>query len=61
MESGGPGVFIRVYDGDELLGESPVKRNSEKRATIDLRVAYVEADPLESMSSAGIDHIRRGG
>jgi len=50
-----------VYDGDELLGESPVKRNSEKRATIDLRVAYVEADPLESMSSAGIDHIRRGG
>ncbi len=47
LESGGPDVFIRVYDGDELLGESPVKRNSEKRITIDLRVDYTKADPNE--------------
>lgn len=37
-ESGGPDVFIRVYDGDALLGESPVKRNAKKRITINLQV-----------------------
>lgn len=47
VESGGPDVFIRVYDGDELLVESPVKLNSEKWITIDLRVNYVKADPNE--------------
>jgi hypothetical protein len=40
-------VSIRGYDGDELLGESPVKRNSEERITIDLRVDYTDADPNE--------------
>jgi hypothetical protein len=45
VESGGPDVFIRVYDGDELPGESTVKRDVEKRISIDLRVDYAEADP----------------
>ena len=44
MESGGPGVLIRVYEGDSLLGESVVKRNSEKRIAIDLQVDSVTAD-----------------
>lgn len=47
VEGGGPGVFLRVYDGDELLGESTVKRNSEKRIATDLRVDRVQADPNE--------------
>src|SRR5215211_1297918 len=47
MESGGPDVFIRMYDGDELWGESLGKRNSEKRMTIVLRMDYVEFDPNE--------------
>jgi hypothetical protein len=41
VESGGPDVFIRVYGSDELLGESLVKCNSEKRITIDLRVGDI--------------------
>jgi len=45
VESGGPDVFFRVYDRDELLGESPVKRHSRKRISIELRVDYVKADP----------------
>jgi hypothetical protein len=36
-----------VYDGDDLLGESSIKRNSEKRITIDLPVDHVEADPYK--------------
>ena len=38
-------MFFRVYDRDELLGESPVKRHSRKRISIELRVDYVKADP----------------
>jgi len=41
VESGGPDVFIRVYGSDELLGESLVKCNSEKRITIDLRLGDI--------------------
>ncbi len=44
---GGVDVFIRVYDGEELLGESPVKRNSENQITIDLQMDYIKADPNE--------------
>ena len=44
-ESGGPDVFIRVLDGDALLGESEVKRNAKKRTSIDLKVDF---DPSES-------------
>lgn len=40
VESGGPDVFIRVYAGDQFLGESPVKRNSKKTIKIDLKVEY---------------------
>jgi hypothetical protein len=40
-------VFIRAYDGDELLRESLFKSNSEKRITIDLWVDHVKADPDE--------------
>lgn len=61
VEGGGPDVLIRVYDGNELLEESPVKRNFKERITSDLRVDYVEADPLESMSSAGTEQVPRGG
>jgi|SRR5215211_1004832 len=47
VERGGPDVFIRVYDGDEMLGENPDKCNSAQRITIDLRVDYVKADSNE--------------
>jgi hypothetical protein len=47
VESSGPDVFIRVYDGDELLGESLVKCNSKERITIDLQVDYVKAESNE--------------
>ncbi len=47
VESGGPDVFIRVYDGDKPLGESPVKRNAKKQIKIDLQVDYVRADSNE--------------
>jgi len=47
VESGGPDVFIRVYEGEELLGESPVKRNSKKTIKIDLKVQYERQDPNE--------------
>jgi hypothetical protein len=47
VESGGPDVFIRVYDAEELLGESPVKRNSKKTIKIDLKVKYERQDPNE--------------
>ncbi|MDX2072073.1 MAG: neuraminidase-like domain-containing protein [Haliscomenobacter sp.] len=47
VESGGPDVFIRVYEGEELMGESPVKRNSKKTIKIDLKVKYERQDPNE--------------
>jgi len=47
VESGGPDVFIWVFDGERLLGESGVKRNSKKKIVIDLRVEYVKEDPNE--------------
>src|SRR5687767_5103060 len=34
----GPNVLIRVFDGDRLLGESPVKRNAKRQITIDLQL-----------------------
>jgi len=40
VESGGPDVFIRVYEKEELIGESPVKRNSKKKTAIDLKIEY---------------------
>lgn len=40
-------VFIRAYDGDELLRESLFKSTCEKRITIELRVDHVKADPDE--------------
>jgi hypothetical protein len=46
-KAGAPDVFIRVFDGDELLGESPVRRSAAKRITIDLQVEYSKADPNE--------------
>ncbi|HUG67047.1 MAG TPA: neuraminidase-like domain-containing protein [Pirellulaceae bacterium] len=46
MESGGPDVFIRVFAGEELLGESPVTRNAGRSITIDLQVDYA-VDPNE--------------
>jgi ribosomal protein L7/L12 len=45
-ESSGPDVYIRVFDGDALLGGSPVRRNSEKRIAIDFEVDDVAADPI---------------
>lgn len=42
-ESGGPDVFIKVFDEEKLLGVSPVKRNQESNITIDLKINY---DPL---------------
>lgn len=54
VESGGPDVFIRVFDGDQLLGESPAKRNAKKRITIDLQVDLTL--PAETM----ILHISSG-
>src|SRR5215213_879317 len=48
VESGGPDVFIRVYDGDALLGESPVTRSAKKQIRIDLAVGFIiEDDPNE--------------
>ena len=47
LESGGPDVFIRVYDSVELLGESPVKRNSKKTIKINLKVQYEEQESNE--------------
>jgi hypothetical protein len=41
LESGGPNAFIRVYDGDELLGESLVKRHSKKRISINFRLGDI--------------------
>jgi hypothetical protein len=58
MESGGPDGFIRVYDGDELLGESPVKRNSGKRSTIDLQVDYVKAVPNVRLFARLFAHVQ---
>ncbi len=46
-ESGGPDVFIRAFDGERMLGESDVKRNSKKKITINLRVEYIKEDPNE--------------
>jgi hypothetical protein len=40
MESGGPDVYIEVYKRDEPLGKSPVKRNSKKHITINLKIDY---------------------
>jgi hypothetical protein len=34
-EKGGPDVFIRVFDKDQLFGQSPVMRNTGSRITID--------------------------
>ncbi len=47
LETGGPDVFIRAYDDDELLGESPVKHNAGRRITIDLQVDYIKVDPTD--------------
>ncbi|MEA5461682.1 neuraminidase-like domain-containing protein [Arcicella sp. LKC2W] len=47
MESGGPDLIIRVFDGDTLLGESKMRRNSKRETTIDLSVEYVKSDPNE--------------
>lgn len=38
LELGGPDVYIRVYDGDTLLGKSPVHNNCKQDITIDLKV-----------------------
>src|SRR3712207_6803294 len=35
---GGPDVFIRVFEGERLLGESPVSRNAKEETRIDLTV-----------------------
>src|SRR5437870_3262178 len=46
FQTGGPNVFIRVFDGDRLLGESPAKRKAKKRTSIDMTVEYtVKGDP----------------
>ncbi|HFE37715.1 MAG TPA: carboxypeptidase regulatory-like domain-containing protein [Gammaproteobacteria bacterium] len=64
VESGGPDVFIRVYDGEELLGESDVRRNAKNRIIIDLIVDYIEMttnEPARSVSGiitdANDDHL----
>ncbi|HMQ90867.1 MAG TPA: carboxypeptidase-like regulatory domain-containing protein, partial [Flavilitoribacter sp.] len=45
VESGGPDVFIRVYAGEELLGESGVTKNAGKNTRIDLKVRYEAVVP----------------
>ena len=37
-------VYIRVFAGDEQLGESPVQRNVDQRVSINLRVDVPQAD-----------------
>jgi hypothetical protein len=40
MEGGGTDVFIRVYDGDKLLAERPVRPNAGERTTVHFRVGF---------------------
>jgi len=47
-ESGGPDVFIRVYDSENMLGESSVTRDAKNPIEINLRVDYVRIDSKES-------------
>src|SRR5581483_9729741 len=44
VERGGPDVFIRAYDGEQVLGESKVKRSAGRRVTINLRVDSAQGD-----------------
>ncbi len=62
VESGGPDVFIGVYDDDELLGESPVTRNAKNRIAIDLQVDYVGPDEPRDWVVRGriVSHELRG-
>ncbi|MEK6281256.1 MAG: neuraminidase-like domain-containing protein [Acidobacteriota bacterium] len=38
LEVGGPDVYIRVFDGDRMLGESQAESCAENQVTIDLQV-----------------------
>ena len=45
----GPDIFIRVFNGDTLLGESKVNHNSKTRIKIDLPVEFNLDTPVEPL------------
>ncbi len=62
LELGGPDVYIRVFDGDRLLGESPATSCAENQVTIDLQVerdSQVERDPQVRRAAAKPDERSR--
>lgn len=46
-KSGAPEVFIRIFQADQQLGESPAVSSAQKRLTIDLMLDYVAPNPNE--------------
>lgn len=44
VERTGPDIYVRVYDEDKFLGESPIKRNAKQTSSISLRVAIAVED-----------------
>lgn len=53
-ESGGPDVFIRVFEGKTLLAESEVRRNAGRETSIDLSIAPKEI-PLSPEARRRLD------
>jgi hypothetical protein len=52
----GPDVFIQVFDGRRILGESPIERHAKEQITIDLAVDLAVEDPNRpNQSVSGAD------
>ena len=47
VESGGPDVYIEVFNGQQLVGKSPVRRNAKKQIRINLKIDYTLPQPSE--------------